>query len=347
MSGAAMEPGVPDNNKRSGLCYAVTDDGLELPVIDITHPDFALQPTDPEIDKLLQRHLKDVKNQERSPAFFRNLFIGIMQRRSFLMRGIANSAGTYLSAMSTYIMKLGPDNLSKSYATNIDRMIAGSLPVLSMRLRFQDIVRLMADGLVQGLKANGTAALHLLNIGGGPAIDSLNTLIVIHKEHPRLLVDRRIFIHILDLDDTGPNFGARALTSLMAENGPLHGLDIQFDHVKYDWSDPTVLSELVKGFKGQETLVAASSEGALFEYGSDDEIVANLRTLHKVRPAGVLIVGTVTRADDIGLLLNRVSRAAINLRGLQAFTKLVERGGWKIKIVIDRPMSHDILLEKA
>jgi hypothetical protein len=342
-----MEPGIPEKNKRYGLCYAVTDDGLELPVIDITHPAFALQLGDLEVDELLQRHLKDVKNQEKTPAFIRNMFIGIMQRRSFLMRGLSSSAGTYLSGMNTYIMKLGPENLSKSYATNIDRMVAGSLPVLSMRLRFQDIVRLMAEGLAQELKANGTVPLHLLNIGGGPAIDSFNTLIVIHKEHPRLLVDRRIFIHILDLDDTGPNFGARALTSLMAENGPLRGLDIRFDHFKYDWSDPVFLRKLVKGFDGQDALVAASSEGALFEYGSDDEIVANLRILHEVKSTGALVVGTVTRADDIGRLLNSTSRAAIYLRGLQAFTKLAERGGWRLKKVIDRPLSHDILMEKA
>jgi hypothetical protein len=347
MSGAIMEPKIPEKNKRSGLCYAVTDDGFELPVIDITHPAFTLHLSEMEIDELLNKHLKDVKDQARTPEFLRNIIMGIMQRRSFLMRSIAGSAGTYLSGMNTYIMKLGPDNLNKSYATNIDRMLAASLPVLSMRLRFQDVVRMMANALAQELNTNGPTALHLLNIGGGPAMDSLNTLIVIHKDHPGLLVNRNIFIHILDRDDAGPNFGARALSSLMADNGPLNGLDIHFDHVRYNWSDSTVLLELVKAFDGQDTLVAASSEGGLFEYGSDDEIVANLRTLHEVSSAGALVVGTVTRADEIGLVLNSASRAAINFRGLQAFTKLAELGGWKIKIVLDRPLSHDILMEKA
>jgi len=33
---------IPERNKRTGVCYALTDDGLELPVVDITHPAFAV-----------------------------------------------------------------------------------------------------------------------------------------------------------------------------------------------------------------------------------------------------------------------------------------------------------------
>ncbi len=342
-----MQPKIPEKNKKAGVCYAVTDDGLELPVIDVTHPAFAIRLTDRELDELLQKHLKEVKSQERVPAFLMWLILGFMQRRSFLMRGIAASAGTFLSGMNTYIMKLGADNLNDGYYTNIDRRIAASLPVVSIRLRLQDIAHLLADGIAPALGAKGKAALHLLNIGGGPAIDSLNVLIVLQKEHPGLLSERRVFIHILDLEDAGPSFGARALTSLLAENSPLHGLEVGFDHVKYDWSDPTVLRKLVSSFDGQGVVVAASSEGALFEYSSDEEIVANLRTLLETSTADVVMAGTVTRADDIGRLLNGTSRAAINLRGLEAFKELAQRAGWKITKEIDRPMSHDILLEKA
>jgi hypothetical protein len=342
-----MQPRIPEKNKKAGVCYAVTDDGLELPVIDVTQPAFAIRLSDRELDELLQKHLKEVKSQERTPAFLMRLILGFMQRRSFLMRGLAASAGTFMSGMHTYLMKLGPDNLNDGYATNIDRRIAASLPVVSIRLRLQDLAHLLADGLTPALGADGKAALHLLNIGGGSAIDSLNVLIVLHKEHPGLLAGRRIFIHILDLEEAGPSFSARALTSLLAENGPLHGLEVGFDHVKYDWSDPTVLRELVSSFDGQGVVVAASTEGALFEYGSDEEIVANLRTLLEAAPAEAVVAGTVTRADDIGRLLNGSSRAAINLRGLEAFKELALRAGWKITKDIDRPMSHDILLEKA
>jgi hypothetical protein len=342
-----MLPKIPEKNKKAGVCYAVTDDGLELPVIDITHPAFAIQLGDQELDGLLHKHLKDVASQERSPAFIRRLVIGFMQRQSFLMRGIADSAGTFMSGMNTYILKLGPDNLSDAYATNIDRKLAGALPVLSMRLRFQDIVRLLADSLAPALGGSAQAVLHLLNIGGGPAIDSLNALIVLQKEHPGLLDSRQTFVHILDQDDIGPNFGRRALASLMSENGPLLNLDIHFDHIKYDWSDTTLLRGLVGTFNGGPVVAAASSEGALFEYGSDAEIIANLKALFEIPSGETGVVGTVTRADKTGRVLNSGSQAAINLRGLEAFRALALRAGWKITKSIDRPLSHDILMEKA
>jgi hypothetical protein len=330
-----MQPGIPEKKKKAGVCYAVTDDGLELPVIDVTNPAFFIEVSDPELDELLQNRLKDMKSQERMPAFLFRLILGLMQRRSFLMRGIAASAGTYLSGMNTYILKLGADNLGDGYATNIDRRVADSLPVLSARLRLQDIAHLLAEGLTPALSANPIAVLHLINIGGGTAIDSLNVLIVLQKEHSGLLNGRRTSIHILDPDDAGPDFGARALTSLLSENGPLHGLDIAFDHIKYDWSDPALLHELVGSFVGQDVVLAASSEGALFEYGSDDEIVANLRTLLGVPSIEVLMAGTVTRADDTGRLANSGSLAALNLRGLEAFRTLALGAGWKITKGID------------
>ena len=342
-----MRPNIPETNKKAGVSYAVTDDGLELPVIDVTHPAFAVQLSEAELDEILQKHLQAVKDQARTPAFVRRLYIRLMQRRSILMRGIAASAGTFLSGINTYILKLGADNLNAGYASQIDRQIAASLPALAARLRLQDTARLLAEGLAPPLLGSTQAALHLLNIGGGPAIDSLNALIVLGKEHPGLLAGRRIFIHSLDLDDAGPAFGARALDSLLAQGAALQGLDITFHSTKYNWSDPTALRELAGSFERNNDIAAVSSEGALFEYGSDEEITANLQALHEVMPAGSVAVGSVTRADEVGRLLNGASPAAINLRGLEAFTALALSSGWRVVKVIDRPISHDVLMKKV
>jgi hypothetical protein len=341
-----MQPKIPEKNKKAGVCYAVTDDGLELPIIDVTHPAFAVQLSDLELDELLQKYLEEVKSQAKVPGFIWRLMMGFMQRRSFLMRGIAAAAGTYMSGINTYILKLGPNNLNSAYASDIDRTVASSLPSLSVRIRVQDIAHLLADGLYPVLDTRRKAALHLLNIGGGPAIDSLNAVIVLQKEHPGVLNGRRISIHSLDLDEAGPRFGARALTSLTEDNGPLHGLDIRFNHVKYDWTDTKVMRDLVNSFDGEEVVVATSSEGALFEYGSDAETTANLRTLHEITPPEAIVAGTVTRADDIGRVMNSASQAAIILRGLDAFTALVHSAGWEIAKRIDLPLSHDILMRK-
>ena len=52
-------------------------------------------------------------------------------------------------------------------------------------------------------------------------------------------------IHVLDPDEEGPFFGKNALAALMAEGGPLAGLDIVFDHRSYDWDTSAALEVLV------------------------------------------------------------------------------------------------------
>ena len=98
----------------------------------------------------------------------------------------------------------------------------------------RDVARLLADGLAPALAAQPGAPVHLLNIGGGPATDSLNALILLQKEQPQQLAGRQIVIHVLDLDATGPHFGARALDALLAAGAPLHGMMAAFQHIPYD-----------------------------------------------------------------------------------------------------------------
>jgi hypothetical protein len=177
----------------------------------------------------------------------------------------------------------------------------------------------------------------------------LNAVILVRKERPDLLEGRQILIHSLDLNTAGPNFGARALASMVTEGSPLHGLQIGFQHTPYNWSKPAELRTL-KPFLDGQSVVAASSEGALFEYGSDEDITGNLQALGQVTPFDAVVVGSVTRADDLGRKVNGTnlgSRAALQFRGLEAFGALTVRSGWKITKAIDRPLSHDVLLEKA
>jgi hypothetical protein len=347
--GALMQPKISEKEKKPNVRYAVTDDGLELPVIDVTHPAFEVSLNENELNTQLQQFIQDTKRPEKIPPFLRRLMFGFMSSRSTIMRGLMGADGTYMSGMKTYMLKLGPDNLNKRYFSEIDRRIAGSPAGLFVRLRLQDIAQLLAEALIPILDSRPRAALDLLNMGGGPAIDSLNALILIRKNRPELLAGRPISIHSLDLDTAGPNFGARALASLQSENGPLHGLDVSFNHANYNWSNSDVLREHVKSLNGQN-IFAASSEGALFEYGSDDDITGNLQALFDTTPADAIVAGSVTRADELGLKLNGRdlgSRAALVLRGIDAFTALALRAGWKVAKSVDRPLSHDVLLKKV
>ncbi|HUI88518.1 MAG TPA: hypothetical protein VLX61_07300 [Anaerolineales bacterium] len=342
-----MQPRIPEKDKRPNVCYAITDDGLELPVIDVTNPVFQISLNADELDAQLHQFIRDAQGPEKVPPFLRGLLFAFMRRQSVLMRGLMGSDGTFLSGMNTYMIKLGADNLNKSYFSAIDRTIAGSPAGLFMRLRLQDIAHLLSEALIPILDLRPSAALHLLNIGGGSAIDSLNALIVIYKRRADLIDGRPIFIHVMDLNTVGPNFGARALASLQSKSGPLQGADIGFEHIPYNWSHSTALRDFLKSLPRQ-SIIAASSEGALFEYGSDDEITGNLQALFEAAPADTVVAGSVTRGDELGLQLNGHglgSRAALQMRGLEAFTALANRAGWQIAKSVDRPLSHDVLMK--
>jgi hypothetical protein len=55
-----MQPKIIERNKRAGVFYVVTDDGLELPVIDLTHPAFELILSEAELKTLQQQDRKSV-----------------------------------------------------------------------------------------------------------------------------------------------------------------------------------------------------------------------------------------------------------------------------------------------
>lgn len=339
---------IPEKNKKPGVCYAVTDDGTELPVIDITHPTFAFEMGEAEVSALIDQMVLSVQRSANAPA----AVMQALAQNSILIRGMVESAGTYTTGMMTYLNKLGPDNLGEGYAGPVDRQWAASLTPVTFRWRMRDVARLLADGLAPALAARPDSPLHLLNIGGGPAPDSLNALILLHKEHPELLAGRPIGIHVLDLDQEGPGFGARALATLLAEDGPLHGLAVTFEHVLYNWADPTVLNQVMARIGVKDAVAAGSSEGGLFEFASDEEIVANLKVLRQGTPADFVMVGPVVRdASTLGprlkLMEHVPGRPAIRFIGLEAFGRLVRSAGWLIERSLDGPMHQVVSLKKT
>ncbi len=125
--------------------------------------------------------------------------------------------------------------------------------------------------------------LHLINIGGGPALDSVNALVLLRLSHPQLR-NRKIVIHVLDGDSQGALFGANALAALQAEDGPLAGADVRLERRDYNWNEQEPLGRLIREVKAGGGVAAVSTEGALFEYGSDAAIVENLLALAEAAP---------------------------------------------------------------
>jgi len=334
---------LPEANKRAGVRYAITNDGTELPVVDVTHPAFALNITEDGRRELVEKFLQDGIPLGSLPNPIRTVILRFLLRGSTLAAGLGQARGGYLSGLNTYLLKIGPEMLGDAYAKPIDRRIASALPALGVRLRTQDMAYLMAGSLKASLIAEPRRPLFFLNIAGGPAIDSLNALIVLNKDQPGILASRDVSILSLDLDDAGPAFGKAALEALVDEEGPLGGIRIDFQHQHYDWNRPDDLKPVLQSARARGAFVVCSSEGGLFEYGNDDQITANLRILREY-PEVQAVVGSVTRADEASRRLHKSSSAALIPRGLDVFRDLAQKAGWKVSRVIEGPFSDQVVL---
>jgi hypothetical protein len=330
-----------------GISYVPADAGETLPVIDITRPEFAVTLSVVELTTLAKQFVKNAKSRQRVPFlfFFQRLVLRYLLRRSELGRGLLAASGTYLSGLHTYRLKLGPESLGPD-ANGMDRRIITSVMATATRLRLHDVVRLLAEGLAPLLAAQRDRPLLFLNIAGGPAADSWNAAIILQAEHHAALADRHVLIAVLDLDDDGPAFGSRAVTALTAPGGRLAGLGIDFKALKYDWRAADALADVLEQLHAKDAVCAISSEGGLFEYGSDEEIVANLRTLYDGTPLDAIVTGSVTRDDEPAQLAYAIGRPATRPRKLEAFRRLVRKAGWIDDQAIGRPFSYNVRLVK-
>src|SRR5260370_19835737 len=110
-----MEARVPEQNKKPGLHYATTSDGVELPIVDVTHGAFALAVTDDEQRRGIEQFLAETKRVAKIPRPIRRALLKLFLRGSILGRGIQTADGTFLDASTTCLLKLGPDNLGSAY----------------------------------------------------------------------------------------------------------------------------------------------------------------------------------------------------------------------------------------
>jgi hypothetical protein len=314
-----------EGDKKEGVQYAFTRDGVELPVVNVAHKAFKQDVLPSTIQDMWERHL--VMQSSGSKQEIKELFA-----KSVLGRGISAASETFLDGMSTYLLKLGKDNLG-SFATPIDRIIADALPSISVRLRLQHMANLLADSLASVL-SKGNQSLHFVNIAGGTAMDCLNALILTPKEY---LLGRKMVIHVFDGDTTGPFFGKEALTQLLSKGSPLEGLDIEFDHVPYNWQHTDELIRVIDTLSPVDDIIVSSSEGGLFEYGADEDIVANLQALHG---HSLCMIGSVYRSDR----KEGTNSIAVVPRTLDEFKVIVEKAGWTIDKVVDSPLSYDVVL---
>jgi hypothetical protein len=324
---------------KPGVLYTTTPDGLELPVIDLTHPSFAIADDPASLAALTEQYKAAEEKNHKGPVFLRRLFLKAGARQSQLLRALNEPSGSFLGGLTTYLMKLGAEHLPDGYNGTLDQRIAGSPHARFVRLRLQQCATMLADGIQPLLAASPEVPLHFINIGGGPAMDSINALLMLAKRQ-RSLLERPVRIHVCDLDTKGPAFGTNALAALRSGGQPLAGLDIAFERTPYDWNNVAPLEQLLASIDGS-AILAASSEGALFEYGSDEAIIANLRTLHS---RAKFVAGSVTSNLPIRREQIKTMRFTLTPRGLEGFKPLAEKASYTIDRAEITPLSDQVVL---
>ena len=320
--------------------YATSDDAGQLPVIDITHPAFAVDDDPDAIARQARAFVAEAPHRREIPPHVRELL-----QRSRLGSGLAAAAGSFLTGLSTYLLKLGPENLGDGF-TDIDRRIAASFPAFMTRIRLQDVARMLADGIAQ-FDRDDRRPLQFINVAGGPAADCWNALIQLRATQPDRLVARPIAIAVLDIDTQGPAFGARALDALQQFGAPLHGLDVRHRVVPYNWSKADELASLLTDLRAQDAACAIVSEGGLFQYGSDADIIANLAAMREATPSDAFVIGTVTSDDEPSRVSQAMSQVPTRPMPIDTFRQLAASAGWSIARIVDRPFACAVHLVKT
>ena len=181
-----------------------------------------------------------------------------------------NRAATYLSGMGTYMLKLGPQLLGGGEERKIDRMATAGVSGIAARMRLRDLCRYQVEILSPILKTHPVNRLCLINIAGGAASDTINTLRLILQKEPGLLRNRKIEINLLEVDTIGPHFAEKSLAALQNKGEDFEMLDLIFSFHHNSWGDKDAWNKILKD--RTEDIVFCSSEGGLFEYGSDEDI---------------------------------------------------------------------------
>jgi hypothetical protein len=338
-------------NKIMGLSYAFTLNGVELPMLDITHPLFLSS-----IDEIkLKETLKKVeKSADKTADKFNNMPVFIkkfLANRSFIMSELiyGKEDNSFLSGISTLMLKLGPGLIGKGRKRFLDRLSSKAIGGILMRMRVRDMSKCQAETMIPLLTKSQKKDICFINIAGGAASDSINTLFLIQQKQPELLKNRQIEINVLDIDTFGPAFADRCLTALKVPGGRFSGLDISFRHIQYDWNSTEKLKELLT--ERDEWLQICSSEGGLFEYCTDEVIIQNLNTIYDNSVKDIIIVGSLIhdiKTVDAGIIAALKISTFMKPRflGIGGLKSIIEKNKWNLDTTIEGNPRHLIFALK-
>ncbi|MBU7017361.1 MAG: hypothetical protein HXS44_07610 [Theionarchaea archaeon] len=331
--------------RKQKLSYVYTDDGIKLPVLDITHPLFIESIDEEHLPDLQKESAQGVKNLREMPDSLKK-YLG---ENSLIYRGffLKNPNETSLSGMSTLMSKLGPHLIGNGKERAIDREASQGIGPVAARLRLRDICLLQARALIPQLTGS-KKDLCFINIAGGTATDSTNTLILILKENQSLLKGRKIEICVFDSDTRGPHFAGQCIRALKAPECYFHDLNISSNHIHYNWADTRELVKFLS--KRKESIMMCASEGGLFEYATNEEIVDNLNSLYDYSPDEMKIVGDtfhdLETVDPTIPAVGEVCGMSFRFLGTEGLNRILDETNWKLDFKIEKNPIYVIFVLK-
>lgn len=279
---------IPEANKVPGLPYVFTDTGLELVVLDITHPLFEASIDGNRLaEQLAQSAPTAALVKAMSDDQMKKISAGSYIWGTHFSGDVPTS---YVTGMSTYMLKLGPGLLGGGEERKADLRATSGVSGIAARMRLRDLCRRQTELLVPPLKAHPSARLGLVNVAGGAASDTFNTIRLIGRKDPNLLRGRRIDIELLETDTVGPHFAEKSLAALRESDADFKALDIGFRFHHGSWADEAAWELILKD--KSEDILLVSSEGGLFEYGRDGDIRQVLEALAACPSMETIVAGS-------------------------------------------------------
>jgi hypothetical protein len=329
----------PEKNQIPDLVHAFMDNRIELPVLDITHPQFLSSIDEDHLEEVSKASIQKMlalgeMSDAQKKTYYERLSKSYIFGRIFMRDPDAN----FLNGMSTYVYKLGQNLIGGGQDRELDRSLSMGIGGVAVRMRIRDLCRLQADAVIPQLESSPQKNLCFINIAGGAASDSINTLILIVKENSSLLNNRKIEINVLDIDTIGPHFAPCCIEALKTQAHHFHGLDIAFHHIPHDWKDTDGLIPLLSDKK--DYIVMCASEGGLFEYGMDEDIIRNLNVLYDHSPDSMRIAGTIIhdtdKVDATVPATAKATNAGLRFLGVNGLTDILERTDWRFESVQEK-----------
>lgn len=335
-----MNKTYPVKKKIEGLSYSITMQGIELPVLDITHPLFISSIDEIKLKEILR---KTEGNVDKTADKFNNMpgFLKkFLSNRSFIMAELFRKDGdsAFLTGISTLMLKLGPGLIGRGRKRFLDRLSSRGIGGIVLRMRVRDISNCMAEAIIQLLTEHPAKDLCFINIAGGAASDTINSIFLVQQTKPDLLKNRKIEINVLDIDTAGPAFAERCIEALKEPGGRFRDMNISIRYINYDWNKTENLKHLLSERK--EWLQICSSEGGLFEYCNDDILMDNLNTIYSNSNAEIVIAGSLMHdieTVDSGAVAALKISTSIKPRflGLDGLKRLTEESKWKLDRTIE------------